>query len=1120
MNCMKALIIIIVCITPQLLTAQQAPIIVKAVKPVIKLAGKPIEKKINFSVPMQNLTTEQGLCDNVVYCGLCDKKGNLWFGTYGGGMSRYDGNTFTNFGDANGMVSHVVICMMEDKAGNLWFGTYGGGFGIYDGRRLRCYSPSNKNGLSTVRGLIEDDNGNIWVGTAGDGVFCYPPAKNGVCGKPVLALTEAQGLAQNSVWSMIKDRKGNLWFGTVDNGVTRYTPGNIGLPGTCTNFNISNGLADNHIRSIGEDKAGNIWIGTNGKGVCRYDGKIFTTYTTALGLGADKVYTITLDREGNLWIGTHAGGLSLYNPEKDGKEKCFTNFNSYTSSGITNNNINSITEDKEGNLWIGGDGGGISCYSSRSLSILNANNGLENCNINCILEDHQGNIWMGTDGGGIYLYSADKMNKKSPDLLAFTKAQGLIDNAIGSIMEDRKGRLWFGSVNGACMYDGKSFANFTTNQGLSNNNVTTILEDKTGNIWFCNYWGGLNRYDGKTFTIFKTQQGLANNNVTSILEDISGNYWIGTDGGGISRYNTAGQFKTFTTADGLADNSVLGLLQDAHGNMWIGTKGGLSRYHNGSFLTFTTLQGLAEDHVQGLAKDKEGTIWLGTNLGLTSLSFMGKNYLAGDNNLSNEELKNYKVIFDTYNKKTGYPIKDLIGGANNHGSLTCDSKGILWVGCGDGNVITFDYKNDTKNKNKPGLVIKNIRVDNENLIWNDIHKTYTSDSLQLQQSIIEELSLFGKPLSKAQRDTMRQRFSTIAFDTLSRYYPVPQKLILPYNHNSITIDYAAIEPAKPYLVGYQYKLEGYDKYWTPLTNKTSATFGNMHEGVYTFIIKARSPLGVWSDPVTYTFRVLPPWYRTWWAYILYAISGLVIIWGFSKWRNRKLQMEAIVLRKKVEMATKEIRNEKEKSDDLLLNILPASTAEELKATGSAKARSYDNVTVMFTDFKNFTEISKSMSAEDLVQEINYCYSEFDRIMAKYNIEKIKTIGDSYMCVSGLPLKSNEHALNAVKAAIEMNNFMKAEKEIRQKNNSTYFEMRIGLHSGPVVAGIVGIKKFAYDVWGDTVNIASRMETSGAANKINISETTYHLVKDKFNCYFRGEVEAKNMAGMNMYFIEE
>ncbi len=216
---------------------------------------------------------------------------------------------------------------------------------------------------------------------------------------------------------------------------------------------------------------------------------------------------------------------------------------------------------------------------------------------------------------------------------------------------------------------------------------------------------------------------------------------------------------------------------------------------------------------------------------------------------------------------------------------------------------------------------------------------------------------------------------------------------------------------------------------------------------------------------------------------------------------------------------KKITAAKKRSDELLLNILPEETAEELKETGTAKAKSFDQVTVMFTDFKNFTQASELLSAEELVEEINVCYSEFDRIITKYGIEKIKTIGDSYMCAGGIPVTNATHPVDVVKAGLEMQAFIASNKEARIARGEPFFDLRLGVHTGPVVAGIVGIKKFAYDIWGDTVNTASRMESSGEIGKVNVSGFTYELIKDHFKCSHRGKIEAKNKGQIDMYFVE-
>lgn len=209
---------------------------------------------------------------------------------------------------------------------------------------------------------------------------------------------------------------------------------------------------------------------------------------------------------------------------------------------------------------------------------------------------------------------------------------------------------------------------------------------------------------------------------------------------------------------------------------------------------------------------------------------------------------------------------------------------------------------------------------------------------------------------------------------------------------------------------------------------------------------------------------------------------------------------------------------KKKSDSLLLNILPKKVAEELKQTGASKATNFDNVTVIFTDFKGFTEMSEKLSAEELVAEINHCFSVFDSIMTKYGIEKIKTIGDAYMAASGLPVASEDHAVKATKAALEMIEFVKARKQFLDTQNRLGFEMRVGLNTGNVIAGIVGTTKFQYDIWGDTVNTAARMESNGEVGKVNVSGSTYEQIKNQFDYESRGKIQAKGKGEMEMYFV--
>lgn len=245
--------------------------------------------------------------------------------------------------------------------------------------------------------------------------------------------------------------------------------------------------------------------------------------------------------------------------------------------------------------------------------------------------------------------------------------------------------------------------------------------------------------------------------------------------------------------------------------------------------------------------------------------------------------------------------------------------------------------------------------------------------------------------------------------------------------------------------------------------------------------------------------------------IVYATIGALFLIGL-------LAMGLFKRNKYIQATNRIIENERNRSDKLLLNILPEETAQELKDHGKVKAQRFESVTVLFSDFKGFTHYAEHLPPEELVESIDYYFSKFDDIMEKYNLEKIKTVGDAYMCAGGLKHQTIDHANTMVKAALEMIAFVNDSKS-EGSTQKVHFDIRVGINTGPVVAGVVGSKKFAYDIWGDTVNVASRMETNSEVGKINISESTKALLDDSFICTYRGNIEVKNRGTMRMYFVD-
>jgi class 3 adenylate cyclase len=237
-----------------------------------------------------------------------------------------------------------------------------------------------------------------------------------------------------------------------------------------------------------------------------------------------------------------------------------------------------------------------------------------------------------------------------------------------------------------------------------------------------------------------------------------------------------------------------------------------------------------------------------------------------------------------------------------------------------------------------------------------------------------------------------------------------------------------------------------------------------------------------------------------------ALLSLIAIILYRNYRN-KIKTNKLLDAQKV------------KIENLLLNILPAEVAEELQKNGTATPRYYKMASVLFTDFKGFTKLSENLTPQEVISELDTFFMAFDDIVDKYGLEKIKTIGDSYMCAGGIPTENNSHPLNIVKAGLEMQQFILKRNAERKKNNLPEWNIRIGINTGQLVAGVVGKKKYAYDIWGSTVNVASRMESNGEPGRVNISSATYELIKDKYLCTHRGKIFAKNIGEVDMYFVE-
>jgi ligand-binding sensor domain-containing protein len=598
-------------------------------------SAKEMRFKYNAINNMQYLDVDQGLSSSYILAILEDSKGNLWIGTAGGGLVRYDGNTLLTFTKKQGLPSNTIRAIHEDSTGNLWFTTGSSGLCKYNGRELTIYS--EKEGLvhNSASALLEDRSGNLWIGTYG-GLTRFD-------GKSFVHFTTKQGLPDDYIRSLAEDNQGNLWIGTW-NGAARFDGH------TFTQFTVEDGLPNPVIFVVKPDSEGNVWFGTYGGGVAKYTGDSLKYYTTKEGLTANAVKAIHEDRYGNLWFGTNGGGVCKLN----GSE-----IERYTEeNGLPNSFVRSILEDERGNLWFGTDGGGLVRYIPGSFQHFTEKEGLSNNLVSSVLEDSSGNLWMGTLDRGVNKFDGETFTH-------YTVANGLSFDYIKSITQDRSGHLWFSTFGGGTnRFDGKSFTHFTENTGISDNRVSTVYQDSKGNYWFATDGGGLTLYDGVQFRHFTEKEGFLSDYVSSAFEDHDGNLWFGTYGQGVAKYNGT-SFIYYTEKEGLADNHVRSVSQDREGSLWFSTYGGgITRFNGTHFTHYTQGAGLTNNVVKSVTEDRQGRYWITTELGINLL-------------ITDEEGAFYGSGLMNYTGNDGLKGLDFMGN-----SALLDSKNRLWLGNG------------------------------------------------------------------------------------------------------------------------------------------------------------------------------------------------------------------------------------------------------------------------------------------------------------------------------------------------------------------------------------------------------------------------------------------------------
>ncbi len=1098
-----------------------------------------------------NYTTQNGLSNNQIRAIFQDRDGNFWIGTKDGYLNKFDGKTYKKYGRDDGLLSNTIISITQDRRGALWVGTQERGLFLLTDTVFQKINPSKLPLNTGVPVLFVSRDSKMWIGTESKGVFVYN-------GKVFDNYTAQQGLISSHINSIAQDNKGFIWIAT-NKGVSKFDGKNF------VNLTQKDGLPAEDITSVVCDRKGNVWFATGVAGACRWDGKQFLYFNVNNGLSSNNIKSMLCDRSGDIWFATDGSGISKFEGER---------FMHVTKiDGLANPMVMSILIDKQQNIWFSTLGGGSYYYDGKKLLNFNVTNGLASNEVYCSKIDSSGNIWFGTRYNGLSKYDGKKFTNISVK-------QGLVSQQIRCIFEDHLHNLWIGTADGISIYNGKTFTDLTKNEGIASNSVYSILEDLEGNIWIGTEDAGVDRIsseynsnmiisDNKNtesqITNLSVEDGLADNQVLGITQDKNGNLWFGTFGYGVSKYDGK-KFHTYTTQHGLNSDNIYLMYCDSRNYIWAGTEKGINRIeyntknHDVITRTYGKTEGFAgiETNIAAATEDAKGCIWFGTVKGATQYNFdadeMNKNQPLL--HLLDVQLFNNPVNWADYSEQkaiNNYPTDIELPYDKNY--LTFEFTGIELK---SPDKVKFKWKLDGLDKNwrtpitdrkvpyqnlSHGTYTFLLMACNSDGIWNKqplafkftilppfwfrwwfylllaitlvstiviIIKYRERQHIRVKQKLIDEVDkrtlMLMEEKAKVEQQSEELRAQAETLEELNHKLS-KLSLVAQETDNSILIASADgtlewVNDAFTKLFGYTFEEFRSEKGNTIFE---SSSHPNIRKVIEDCMLSKKSVMYV-SQATTKLGNNI--WVQTTLTPILDDEDEI----------KQLVAIDADIT--KIKEAEEIIQCEKQKSDTLLNNILPAGTSDELKEKGTSAPRSYKKASVLFTDFKGFTKICEGLSPEELVGELHNYFVKFDEIIDKYYLEKIKTIGDSYMCAGGLPIRNKSHPFDIVLAALDIQRYMNDLNELKQAHDLPIWELRLGVHTGEVVAGVVGKKKFAYDIWGDTVNIAARMEQSGEVGKVNISGVTYKIIKDFFECEYRGKIEAKNKGKIDMYFVHK
>jgi diguanylate cyclase (GGDEF)-like protein len=840
-----------------------------------------VEYPLPDNVRFERLTVEDGLPHATVLSVLQDQQGFMWFAT-ADGLSRYDGTSFVVFqhdtNNPNSLSNNNTFALMESRDGLIWIGTDPGGLNVYDPATgkfsLYEHDPENPNSLAdnSIWSLLEAEDGSIWIGTRNG--LSRLDRETGTFKNYLPDPENPRALATTVVYRLYQDKSGIVWVGTRF-GLQRYDPQTDDFTLFVNDPENPASLSSNNVWAMLEDSQGNFWVGTRGGGLNLFDRATgrFKAYrhdeNDPKSISDDRLWFIYEDHSGNLWITTENGGLNLF----DRKTETFTSFQHNPNDPFTlsNNDTFWVAEDHSGVLWVTSRYGGVNklypCLSRFGLyrSIANDPNSLSSNAAYSILAEKDGLIWIGTFGGGI-----NRFDRKTGTMTFFKNDP---DNL----------------------------------SSLSNDKVYYLFRDEGGILWAATAGGGLNRMDPTTgeFSTYRYSSEapdvIGSSFLTTIESAGNGRLWVGTLGFGLDLFNTkTGKmdreyFNDPENPNSLSEDTVYDIAVDKNGKVWIATaRGGLDLLDpiTGSFKHFTrdpeNTNSILSNTVHAVYLDEaNGIIWAGTSGGLSGMEIdtgQWQNYTT-HNGLPNNTIAGIQPgsgndLWVSTSKGISHfnPITETFHNYDTRDGLQGDQFGIASSHLGPGGEIFFGGSN--------GLTFfhPNALVENE----------------YLPQTVFTDFQLFNKTVPAGS-------------ELLPKPIEKTAKLVLPPDQSVFTLKFAALNYQISSKNLYQYKMEGFDKDWTPPLAKRDATYTNLSPGTYTFMVRSSNNDGNWNTtPAKIVIEILPPWWGTWWFRMFISLSGFVIVFGGVQFRIHSIHMRNRELEKRVNGRTKELQDAQER----------------------------------------------------------------------------------------------------------------------------------------------------------------------------------------------------------------